>query len=185
MLNEVTAVGYVEKDLHLAEGANRFTFCVPRKSGTKDRFIVSVCMDGECDLKANEKIKIVGNMESKSSNGKLYVSVAATAIIFDTLEDEGINEVLLSGELCSDCTVRNTPLGKTIVNTIIRIRNSSTENFYIPVILWGDDAHKVAEMSAYDTITIKGRFQSREYNKRISDTETRVMTTYEVSARLI
>ena len=185
MLNEVTEVGYVEKDVHLAEGTNRFMFCVPRKSGTKDRFIVSVCMDGECDLIANEKIKVVGNMESKSVNGRLYVSVAATAIVFETEEPEGINDVYLSGELCSSPAVRRTPLGKTISNVILRIRNSATENYYIPVILWGDDAYKVSEMYDHDIITIRGRFQSREYHKRISDTETRTMTAYEVSAWLI
>lgn len=185
MLNEVTEVGYVEKDVHLVEGTNRFEFCVPRRSGTKDRFNVSVYMDGECDLVAFEKIKIIGYMESKSANGKLYVNVAATTIIFDTDDVEGTNEVLLSGELCSDPAVRYTPLGKTVTNVILRVRNSATENFYIPIILWGDDAHKASEMSAHEIISIKGRFQSRDYNKRISDTETRLMTAYEVSARLI
>lgn len=185
MLNEVTAVGYVENDVHLTEGTNRFEFCVPRRSDTKDKFIVSVFMDDECDLIAYEKIKIIGYMESKSCNGKLYVNVAATTIIFETEDEAGINDVCLCGEICSDNSIRQTPLGKTILNTILRIRNSATENFYIPVILWGDDARKAAEMSVHDTITIKGRFQSREYNKRISDTETRVMTAYEVSARLI
>ena len=185
MLNEVTEVGYVEKDVHLAEGTNRFEFCVPRKSGTKDKFNVSVYMESECDLIANENIKLIGYMESKSSNGKLYVNVAATTIIFDTEDEEGINEVCLCGELCSDPAVRSTPLGKTITNIILRVRNSATENFYIPIILWGDDAHKVSQMKSHDIVTVKGRFQSREYNKRISDTETRVMTAYEVSARLI
>lgn len=185
MLNDVIEVGHVEKDVHLVEGTNRFEFCVPRKSGTKDRFIVSVYMDSECDLIANEKIKLYGYMESKSSNGKLYVNVAATTIIFDTEDDEGINEVCINGELCSDPAVRHTPLGKTITNIILRVRNSVTENYYIPIILWGDDAYKVAEMKAHDIINIKGRFQSREYIKRISDTETRTMMAYEVSARLI
>lgn len=185
MLNEVTAVGYVEENVHLVEGANRFEFCVPRKSGTKDRFIVSVYMDDECDLIADEKIKLIGYMESKSCNGKLYVNVAATTIIFETEEDEGINDVSISGELCSDPSERNTPLGKTITSIILRIRNSATENFYIPVILWGEDAHRVSKMKAHDIITIRGRLQSREYNKRISDTEIRTMTAYEVSARLI
>ena len=185
MLNAVVEVGHVEKDMHLVEGMNRFEFCVPRKSGTKDRFIVSVCTDRECDLFASEKIKIIGIMESISSTGKLYVSVAASEIICNPDEDEGINDVYLSGELCSDHSVRQTPLGKTITNTVLRIRNTSTENFYIPVILWGDDAHKVSQMKSHDIVTVKGRFQSREYNKRISDKETRVMTAYEVSARLI
>lgn len=185
MLNEVTEVGCVENDIHLTEGTNRFEFCVPRNSGTKDRFIVTAYIDGEYDLKANDKLKIIGNMESKSCNGKLYVNVAATTVIYNPMEPAGINEVYLSGELCSDPKVRQTPQGKTISNVILRIRNSATENYYIPIILWGDDAYKVAQMKAHDTITIKGRFQSREYNKRISDTEVRVMTAYEVSARLI
>lgn len=185
MLNEVTLVGHVEYNVHLVEGVNRFKFCVPRKSGAKDRFIVSVYMESECDLIAFEKIKIIGYMESKSANGKLYVNVAATTIIFETEDDEGTNEVYLSGELCSDPAIRYTPLGKTILDVIVRIRNSATENYYVPVILWGDDANKAADMKAHDIISIKGRFQSRDYNKRISDTETRVMTAYEVSARLI
>lgn len=185
MLNEVIEVGYVEKDIHLVEGTNRFELCVPRKSDTKDRLIISVCIGGECDLIAYEKIKVIGNMESKNTNGKLYVYIAATAIIYDPKEEEGVNEVCISGELCNDHSIRYTPLGKTIMDTVLRIRNSATENFYIPVILWGDDAHKVAEMNTHDIITIKGRFQSRDYNKRISETETRVMTAYEVSARLI
>ena len=185
MLNEVIAVGHVEKDVHLVEGSNRFELCVPRKSETKDRFIVSVCLSDECDIMANEKIKVVGSMESRNTNGKLHVFVSADTIYRDTEEDEGVNEVSLSGELCTDHSVRYTPLGKTIMSTILRVRNSDTENFYVPIILWGDEAHKVAEMKSHETITIKGRFQSREYHKRISDTETRVMTAYEVSARLI
>ena len=185
MLNEITAVGHVERDLHLIEGLNRFELCVPRKSDTKDKLIVSVFTDGECDLIAHEKIKVIGNLESKNSNGKLYVYISATSIEFDPKEDEGVNDVCLCGELCTKHSLRVTPLGKTIMDTVLRIRNSSTENFYVPVILWGDDAHKVSEMKFHDYITIEGRFQSRNYNKRISDTETRVMTAYEVSARLI
>ena len=52
---------------------------------------------------------------------------------------------------------------------------------YLPCIVWGRNAQRASEYEVGTKLNIIGRLQSREYTKRISDTETETRTAYEVS----
>lgn len=51
---------------------------------------------------------------------------------------------------------------------------------YLPVIVWGQNARRAAELEVGNSINLLGRIQSREYIKLIDGVEN-IRTTYEVS----
>ena len=64
---------------------------------------------------------------------------------------------------------------------LIAVNRAYNKSDYIPCIAWGRNARFVKNLSVGDRIAISGRIQSREYQKKFSETETRSMTAYEVS----
>lgn len=52
---------------------------------------------------------------------------------------------------------------------------------YIPCICWGRNARYASGFEVGEHVQLLGRIQSREYVKRISDTETEKRVAYEVS----
>ena len=102
----------------------------------------------------------------------------------DLKEKETFNYVELDGFICKKSEARKTKNGKDIIDFIIANNlETSTKmlNCYIPSVTWGKNAKKVNEMKIGDKITVKGRLQSREYKKYISDTEYEIRVAYELS----
>lgn len=56
---------------------------------------------------------------------------------------------------------------------------------YIPCIAWGRNARFAGGLEVGEHIHIQGRFQSREYAKKISDNEIETRVAYEVSVSRI
>ena len=52
---------------------------------------------------------------------------------------------------------------------------------YIPCICWGRNARYASNFDVGEHVRILGRIQSREYVKKLSETETETRTAYEVS----
>ena len=52
---------------------------------------------------------------------------------------------------------------------------------YIPAIAWGRNAKFAQHLEIGQNIKIYGRIQSRNYQKKLNETETDVKTAYEVS----
>ncbi|MBO5927146.1 MAG: single-stranded DNA-binding protein, partial [Clostridia bacterium] len=50
-----------------------------------------------------------------------------------------------------------------------------------PCIAWGRNARFVKNLEVGERVSLSGRIQSREYQKKISETETKLLTAYEVS----
>ena len=64
---------------------------------------------------------------------------------------------------------------------LIAVNRAYNKSDYIPCIAWGRNARFVKNLSVGEKIAISGRIQSREYQKKLSESETRLMTAYEVS----
>ena len=79
------------------------------------------------------------------------------------------NHIMLEGYMCKRPVYRKTPLGREIADLLLAVNRPYGKSDYIPCICWGRNAR------------VLGRIQSREYVKKLSETETETRTAYEVS----
>lgn len=91
------------------------------------------------------------------------------------------NQIFLDGYICKNPIYRKTPLGREIADLLLAVNRSHGKSDYIPCIAWGRNARYVAGLDIGIRIRVWGRVQSREYIKRISETESEKRVAYEVS----
>ena len=91
------------------------------------------------------------------------------------------NEISLDGFFYKTPIYRITPLGREITDVLFAVNRPYEKSDYIPCICWGEDARFTSSLSVGAHCRIKGRMQSREYKKRISEDETETKTAYEIS----
>ncbi|MBQ3257880.1 MAG: single-stranded DNA-binding protein [Oscillospiraceae bacterium] len=157
---------------------------VQRLSGTDD--ILNVLIREKLlhglTLKEREHLHIFGQLRSfnnKSGEGaKLVVSLFARDIIAEACEER--NDILLRGTICKPPTLRKTPLGREISDFMLAINRKYGRSDYIPCIAWGQNARAIAAKPVGTTLTVSGRFQSRQYIKTEDGVPVQ-KTAYEVS----
>lgn len=93
----------------------------------------------------------------------------------------GLNEVVLRGFLCKKPNYRDTPSGRDITDFSLAINRQYRQSDYIPCIAWGRNAIFMGMQEVGTEVIVYGRFQSREYNKRLENGETEVRTAFELS----
>lgn len=91
------------------------------------------------------------------------------------------NSILLNGYLCKPPVYRKTPLGREIADLLLAVNRPYGKSDYIPCIIWGRNARYAMGLSVGSRMEIYGRIQSREYEKRLSETEIVKRLAYEVS----
>ena len=64
---------------------------------------------------------------------------------------------------------------------LLAVNRAYNKSDYLPCIAWGRNARYVKNIKVGQKVTIIGRIQSREYQKRISESESLVKTAYEIS----
>lgn len=91
------------------------------------------------------------------------------------------NQIFLDGFICKEPIYRKTPLGREIADLLIAVNRPYGKSDYIPCIAWGRNARYASQFLVGSRLRIWGRVQSREYTKRINDTDTEKRIAYEVS----
>ena len=168
------------------EGFYEFYIRVMRLSGQADVLPVTLSerLIQEGMLEKGRSICAVGQFRSynKIENGRsrLILTIFIRALL-DELPDKNPNTVLLSGYICKEPVYRTTPFNREIADVLLAVNRAYNKSDYIPCIAWGRNARFVKNLNVGDRIAISGRIQSREYQKKLSDTEMRTMTAYEVS----
>ena len=168
------------------EGFYEFFVRVMRLSGQAD--ILPVTMSERLIqggmLCKGKSLCALGQFRSynKLENGKsrLMLTVFVRELLPE-LPDKNPNSILLSGYICKPPVYRTTPFNREIADVLVAINRAYNKSDYIPCIAWGRNARFVKNLTVGDRIAISGRIQSREYQKKLSDTESRTMTAYEVS----
>lgn len=168
------------------EGFYEFFVRVPRLSGQTDILPVTLSerliKDGL--LAKGKSICALGQFRSynKLENGKsrLMLTVFVRELL-DDLPGKNPNGILLSGYICKPPVYRTTPFNREIADVLIAVNRAYNKSDYIPCIAWGRNARFVKTLGVGERVAVSGRIQSREYQKKLSDTETRTMTAYEVS----
>jgi len=101
--------------------------------------------------------------------------------LLEELPSKNPNGILLSGYICKPPVYRTTPFNREIADVLIAVNRAYNKSDYIPCIAWGRNARFVKNLGVGDRIAVSGRIQSREYQKKLSESESKIMTAYEVS----
>ncbi len=168
------------------EGFYEFSVRVLRLSGQADTLPVTLSerlIQGGMLCKG-KRICAVGQFRSynKIENGRsrLMLTVFVRELL-EELPDKNPNSILLSGYICKPPVYRTTPFNREIADVLVAVNRAYNKSDYIPCIAWGRNARFVKNLTVGDKIAISGRIQSREYQKKLSETEIKTMTAYEVS----
>ncbi len=168
------------------EGFYEFFVKVMRLSGQADVLPVTISerLISGGELSKGKQLSAIGQFRSynKIENGKsrLMLTVFIRELV-DEDPDKNPNNILLSGYICKPPVYRTTPFNREIADVLVAVNRAYNKSDYIPCIAWGRNARFVKSLSVGDRIAVSGRIQSREYQKKLSDTEMRTMTAYEVS----
>ena len=189
--NKVFVFGEIVSDATFShevygEGFYEFFVRVMRLSGQADILPVTLSerLIQNGMLAKGKNICAVGQFRSynKLENGKsrLMLTVFVRELLAE-LPDKNPNTILLSGYICKPPVYRTTPFNREIADVLVAVNRAYNKSDYIPCIAWGRNARFVKNLTVGDRIAISGRIQSREYQKKLSETDIRTMTAYEVS----
>lgn len=198
MGNEIIAIGTVTSDIlpiyKLQDGSNVFGFevSVERLSGTKD---VIPCLvkdvyitDADLIIDKYDKVELLGEVRTRNvqdsdgvSHLDVYVWVYNIQKVSDNVQD--FNQVDIDGTVCRKNDVRVKKYSKvSICDFILASSRNNNRPSYIPCIVWNKLAKEMsAKYSVGDDLHAIGRFQSRPYVKKLSNTEIEERVAYEVS----
>ena len=170
-----------------------FMLDAPRLSEVQDiiKITISEKFLAVIELSVGTKVLIHGQFRSYNNftnvGNRLILTVFVKDIekIDDIASCENSNSIYLNGYICKQPVYRTTPFGREIADMLIAVNRSYNKSDYIPCIAWGRNAKYAESLKIGDNVIIKGRIQSREYQKKVSETEVENKTAYEVSvARL-
>ena len=168
------------------EGFYEFYVRVMRLSGQADILPVTISerlIKGN-DLKIGSQLCALGQFRSynKLENGKsrLMLTVFVREVLAEA-QGKNPNSIVLSGYICKPPVYRTTPFNREIADILLAVNRAYNKSDYIPCIAWGRNARFVQNLKVGDRVALSGRIQSREYQKRLSETEAVTMTAYEVS----
>lgn len=194
MNNEVELTGIVESNLEFShevygEGFYSFVIRVMRLSDISDLINVTISerLLKEHSIAKGDPISITGQFRSynnyNSGGNKLVLTVFVRDI--NLFPEDGSfknpNTIYLNGFLCKKPVYRTTPFGREITDLLVAVNRAYNKSDYIPCIAWGRNARFAGGLEVGENIKIHGRIQSREYQKKISETETVTKTAYEIS----
>ncbi|MBQ9709887.1 MAG: single-stranded DNA-binding protein [Clostridia bacterium] len=168
------------------EGFYEFSVSVNRLSGQSDVLPVTISerLVEEGQLDVGSHVNAIGQFRSYNKivndKSRLMLTVFVRELIEVPLFANP-NNVVLSGYVCKPPVYRTTPFNREIADLLIAVNRAYNKSDYIPAIAWGRNARFVKNLPVGERIVVSGRIQSREYQKKLSETDVRTMTAYEVS----
>lgn len=171
------------------EGFYTLELVVKRLSDSEDRIPLMVS-ERLIDVTQNyegEYIQVQGQFRSynrhEEKKNRLVLSVFVRELSFvDEIDDSMItNQIFLDGYICKTPVYRKTPLGREIADLLLAVNRPYGKSDYIPCICWGRNARYASAFEVGGHVLIWGRIQSRDYMKKVSETESEKRTAYEIS----
>ena len=192
--NQVCVIGEVVSGFSFShevfgEGFYMMDVLVKRLSDSADVIPVMISerlIDVRADY-SGEYIRIAGQFRSynrhEENKNRLVLSVFAREVEFltDEVENAKTNQIDLDGYICKAPVYRKTPLGREIADLLIAVNRPYGKSDYIPCICWGRNARFASGFEVGGHAQIWGRIQSREYVKKIDETDSEKRVAFEVS----
>lgn len=159
---------------------------IKRPSETVDKIPIMVS-DRMVDVKADwigQFVRLNGQFRSfnKHDGVKTHLILTVSVKELEVLgfEEYG-NKIYLQATICKPAKYRKTPLGREITDLLVAVNRSYGKSDYIPCICWGRNARFASTFEVGTHVQIWGRIQSRQYVKKINETEIEERVAYEVS----
>lgn len=192
--NQVSVAGEVISEFTFShevfgEGFYLLDVLVSRLSNSSDVIPVMVS-ERLIDVKTDYRGKFVevsGQFRSynrhEDSKNRLVLSVFAREITItdEESEDSKPNYIFLDGFVCKPPVYRKTPLGREIADILLAVNRPYGKSDYIPCICWGRNARFAESFVVGGHIQVWGRIQSREYQKKLNESDFEKRVAYEVS----
>ena len=192
--NQVTIMGEVASPFTFShevfgEGFYMMDVNVKRLSNSEDRIPLMISerlIDVSQDY-TGEFIMVSGQFRSYNRHDEqknrlvLSVFVREVSFIEEELDGAKTNNIFLDGYICKLPVYRKTPLGREIADLLLAVNGPYGKSDYIPCICWGRNARFASTFEVGEHVQIMGRIQSREYIKKLTETETEKRIAYEVS----
>jgi len=192
--NQVTIMGEVASPFTFShevfgEGFYMMDVNVKRLSNSEDKIPLMISerlIDVSQDY-TGEFIMVSGQFRSYNRHDEqknrlvLSVFVREVSFIEEELDGAKTNNIFLDGYICKLPVYRKTPLGREIADLLLAVNRPYGKSDYIPCICWGRNARFASTFEVGEHVQIMGRIQSREYIKKLTETETEKRIAYEVS----
>lgn len=162
---------------------------VPRLSEHTDSVPVTVSekLIGD-NFQVGKNVALKGQFRSynkvEDGKSKLMLTVFVREII-DFNETMNPNIIELVGYVCKPPTYRTTPFKREICDVLIAVNRSYNKSDYLPCIAWGRNARFVKNLEVGKKVSIVGRIQSRDYQKKTETGDILNKTAYEISINKI
>ena len=192
--NRVTVIGTIVSDFTFShavfgEGFYLVDLSVSRLSEQADVIplmvserLMDVTRDYRgCTIEADGQFRSYNRHEGVKNRLVLSVFVREVQFLEEFTDYTKTNQIFLDGYICKEPIYRKTPLGREIADLLVAVNRPYGKSDYIPCIAWGRNARFASGFSVGTRIQIWGRVQSREYTKKLSETECEKRTAYEVS----
>ncbi|WP_297635568.1 single-stranded DNA-binding protein [uncultured Clostridium sp.] len=169
------------------EGFYTFDLEVMRLSDSVDilNITVSERLLTGVDITVGTDVIVDGQLRSYNKfmdgSNKLILTVFARNIEPCLERSKNPNEIYLDGYICKEPVYRTTPFGREIADVLLAVNRAYNKSDYIPTIAWGRNSRFCRMLEVGENIRIWGRLQSREYQKKVSETEVIKKVAYEVS----
>lgn len=159
---------------------------VQRNSGEIDKIPIMVSerlVDVGC-IWTGEYVFIEGQFRSFNKSDEKNKRLILHIFIQEFLcinENVYKNIIELDGFICKSPEYWKKEFGMEACNLLIAVNRKYRKSDYIPCVCWGRNARFASKLDIGTRIKIRGRIQSREYFKEISDGYSERKTAYEVS----
>ncbi|MDR0856255.1 MAG: single-stranded DNA-binding protein [Clostridiales bacterium] len=170
----------------MGEGFYELKLAVQRLSDSTDILPVTISerlMTGR-DMHVGTQLSLEGQFRSynKPDGGRsrLMLTVFVRELI-DADTGRNPNTIELTGYLCKPPVYRTTPFKREISDLLLAVNRAYNKSDYIPCICWGRNARYAKDLRVGARVTVSGRIQSREYQKRTEDGGAVTKTAFEVS----
>lgn len=192
--NKVTVMGKIVSGLTfdhevLGEGFYLTRMEIERLSGNADILPVLISerlLDVEkdytgCVMEVSGQFRSFNQHDGNRSRLILQVFALEARVLDGEADPFRSNRISLDGRICKAPVYRKTPSGREIADILLAVNRDYGRSDYIPCIAWERNAGYASRMHAGMRLKLQGRIQSRDYLKRLSETETEQRTAYEVS----
>ena len=134
-----------------------------------------------CTVEAIGQFRSYNRHEGPKNRLVLSVFVREINFMEEFTDYTKTNQIFLDGYICKVPIYRKTPLGREIADILLAVNRPYGKSDYIPCIAWGRNARYAAGFEVGARVRVWGRVQSREYTKKLSDSECEKRIAYEVS----
>lgn len=160
-----------------------------RLSGAKDIIPVMVSerlLDinkdySDCVLEIKGQFRSYNKRDGEKTHLQLSLFAQEIQFLDGYVVSADNNTIYLEGYVCKEPLYRKTPHGREIADLLIAVNRPYGKTDYIPCICWGRTANFSNGLPVGTRLSVSGRIQSRNYQKKLNDGAFETRTAYEVS----